>query len=182
VAILPLKYMPDPILRRKSRSVKEIDSYLLRLIDDMIETMHAADGVGLAANQVGVPLRVAVIQQPEDEEATVLVNPKIVRREGNREVVEGCLSIPGRQGLVRRSLKVRVRALNRDGKPVRIRAQDNLLAQVLEHELAHLNGGLYVDHLVSEDQFWTVPPFSEEEDGKTSPSRQPHEADSDPRP
>ena len=180
MAILPLKYIPDPLLRRKTRSVKEIDSALLRLIDDMIETMHAAGGVGLAANQVGVPLRMAIIQQPEDEIATVLINPKMVRREGERELLEGCLSIPGYHGMVRRSLKVRVRALDRDGLPVRIRAQDNLLAQVLEHELGHLNGGLYVDNLVSEDQFWTVPPSPEEEDGETSPPEHPHEADIDP--
>ena len=180
MAILPIKYIPDPILRRKTRSVKEIDSAVLRLIDDMIETMYAAGGVGLAANQVGVPLRLAVIQQPEDEEATVLINPKMVRREGERELLEGCLSIPGYHGMVRRSLKVRVRALDRDGKPVRIRAQDNLLAQALEHELGHLNGGLYVDNLVSEDQFWTVPPATEEEDGETIPLKHPHEADTDP--
>lgn len=154
--VLPLKYAPDPILERKTRRVKEIDGVIHRLVEDMIETMHDAHGVGLAANQVGVPLRVAVIQLPDDEEATVLINPEVVRREGERELTEGCLSIPGYQGVVRRSVKVRVRAQNLDGKLIRIKAEDNLMAQALEHETDHLNGILYIDHLVDKDSLWKV--------------------------
>lgn len=135
--------------------MKSIDRRIRKLVDDMIETMHAERGVGLAANQVGVPMRVAVIQLPEDEEATILINPKVLRKEGEREVEgEGCLSIPGYRGTVVRAQKIRVRALDIDGKEFRIRASDDLLAQALEHEADHLDGILYLDRLVSEDALW----------------------------
>ena len=156
MAIRPLVSAPDPVLNRKARRVKEIDANIHKLIEDMIETMHDAHGVGLAANQVGVPLRIAVIQLPDDEEPTVLINPEVVRREGEREEDEGCLSIPGYQGRVKRSLKVRVKALGLDGKPFRIKAEGDLRAQVLEHETDHLNGHLYVERLVSRDQLWKI--------------------------
>ena len=123
--------------------------------DDMIETMHAELGVGLAANQVGSLQRVAVIQLPDWEEALVLINPEIIRREGEREVEEGCLSIPGYRGVVKRSVSVRARAIGLDGKVIRIKA-DGLLAQALEHETGHLNGSLYIDHLVSPDSFYKI--------------------------
>ena len=152
--MLPLKYLPDPVLRKKTRRVKDIDASLLKLIDDMIETMQAVQGVGLAANQVGQSLRVAVVQVSPDEEPVVLINPKIVRREGEREVVEGCLSIPGYQGMATRSAKVRVRALDRSGKEFRMRAGDDLMAQALEHEVGHLEGELYIDHLTEEGRLW----------------------------
>ena len=157
-----MKYAPNPVLERKARRVKEIDAAIHKLVEDMIETMHSAHGVGLAANQVGVSLRVAIIQLPEDQEATVLINPEVVRREGEREITEGCLSIPGYQGLVRRSVKVRVRAQDLDGKPIRIKAEDDLLAQALEHETDHLAGVLYIDRLVSKDKLWKM---TEEEKG-----------------
>ena len=135
--------------------MKSIDRRIRKLVDDMIETMHAERGVGLAANQVGVPMRVAVIQLPEDDEATILINPKVLRKEGEREVEgEGCLSIPGYRGTVARAQKIRVRALDIDGKEFRIRASDDLLAQALEHEADHLDGILYLDRLVSEDALW----------------------------
>ena len=154
--VLPLTYAPDPFLRRKTRRVKEIDSKVLRLIDDMIETMHEVRGVGLAANQVGVPLRVAVIQVSADEEPTVLINPKMVRRDGERNVVEGCLSIPGYQGTAKRSVRVRAKALDRDGKEFRLRAEDDVMAQAIEHELGHLNGELYIDHLSGDGRLLTL--------------------------
>jgi peptide deformylase len=130
---------------------------------DMIETMHAEFGVGLAANQVGSLQKVAVIQLPDWEEALVLVNPEITRHEGEREVEEGCLSIPGYRGLVKRSVSVRAKAIGLDGKVIRIKA-DGLLAQALEHETGHLNGSLYVDHLVSPDTLWKVAQLTEEDD------------------
>jgi len=136
--------------------VKEIDEGILKLIDDMIETMQALQGVGLAANQVGKSLRLAVVQLSPDDQPIVLINPKIVRREGEREVIEGCLSIPGHQGIVTRSNKVRVRALDRAGKEFRIRAGDDLMAQALEHEVGHLEGELYIDHLTEEGRFWKI--------------------------
>ena len=152
MAVLPLVHAPHPVLRQKTRQVKNIDRRVRKLVDDMVETMHDANGVGLAANQVGVSLRVAVIHLPDDDEATVLINPKVMRAEGEREIEdEGCLSIPGYRGTVKRAEKIRVRALDIDGKEFRIRAANDLLAQALEHEADHLDGRLYVDRLVSED-------------------------------
>ena len=135
--------------------MKQIDSSIQEIIDDMIETMQAERGVGLAANQVGIPLRLAVIQPEPEDEPIVLINPEIVRRKGEREVDEGCLSIPGYRGRVRRSVRVRAKALDRNGKPFRIKAEGGVLAQVLEHETDHLNGVLYTDHLV-DDQLRAV--------------------------
>ncbi len=144
------------MLRQKARRVTKIDDALQRLIDDMIDTMREANGVGLAANQVGVLQRVVVIEMPEEEEdVRVLINPEIVRREGERVVEEGCLSIPGYRGELTRSLKVRVRALDRDGNPVRFKAE-GLLAQALEHETDHINGTLYIDHLESPEKLWKL--------------------------
>ena len=154
VAVLPLRYMPDPVLRTKAKRVRAIDGSIQRLIDNMLETMHHHHGVGLAANQVGVLLRVLVIQLPE-EEPIVLINPEITRRRGEREVEEGCLSIPGYRGITRRSEKVEARGLDRRGKQVKIKA-DGLLAQALEHEVDHLDGILYIDRLVSRDRLWKI--------------------------
>lgn len=165
MAVRPIVHAPDPVLNRKTVRVKTIDASIHKLLDDMVETMIAANGVGLAANQIGVPLRVAVIQLPEDEKATVLINPEVVKREGVREVEEGCLSIPGYRGLVRRSLKVDVKALDARGKPIRIKAENDLLAEALEHETDHLNGILYITHLVSKD---TLTKVSEEEEAEDS--------------
>jgi len=152
--------MPDPILRQKARRVKSIDKSIDKLIDEMIETMHSASGVGLAAPQVGVPLRVIVIGIPEEEELA-LINPQIVRRMGERLVNEGCLSIPGYFAQVHRAEQVRAKGLDRTGKEIRLRA-DDLLAQALEHEIDHLNGVLYVDYLESMDELQPVEPTSTE--------------------
>ena len=157
MTVLNLRTLPDPVLRQKARRVTKIDDALQKLIDDMIDTMRDASGVGLAANQVGVLQKIVVIEIPEEEEVRVLINPEITRREGERLVEEGCLSIPGYRGELTRSLKVRVRALDRDGNTVRIRA-DGLLAQALEHETDHINGTLYIDHLESSDKLWKLEP------------------------
>lgn len=157
MALLNLRTLPDPVLRQKARRVSKIDDSLQKLIDDMIDTMRDASGVGLAANQVGVLQRIVVIEIPEEDEVRILINPEIVRREGERVVEEGCLSIPGYRGELTRSLKVRARALDRDGKPVRIKAE-GLLAQALEHETDHINGTLYIDHLESPDKLWKLEP------------------------
>jgi peptide deformylase len=115
----------------------------------MIESMYAAQGVGLAAPQIGVPLRVVVLGMP-DEEPFALINPVLLRQEGTRRLEgEGCLSVPGYRGAITRSRKVVVRALDIRGKEIRVRAEDNLLAQALEHEVDHINGTLYVDRLDS---------------------------------
>ena len=157
MSVMNLRTLPDPVLRQKARRVTRIDDALQKLIDDMIDTMRAASGVGLAANQVGVLQRVVVIEIPEEEEVRVLINPEITRREGERVVEEGCLSIPGYRGDLTRSLKVRARALDRDGNTVRIKAE-GLLAQALEHETDHINGTLYIDHLESSEKLWKLEP------------------------
>lgn len=146
MAILSLKYLPDPILRKKARRVAKVDQFIGTLINDMLDTMREAGGVGLAANQVGELLRIAVIEIPE-EPPLVLVNPEVTRRVGRREVEEGCLSVPGYSGIVNRSIKTKVKALDADGVPFRITAE-GLLSQALEHEIDHLNGVLFIDHLV----------------------------------
>ena len=143
MAVLPIVKVPHPVLRRKTKRIKKIDASLQKLIDDMIETMHDAPGVGLAANQVGVSLRVCVIHVPGDE-TVVLINPEMVRRSGLRQCEEGCLSLPGYRGVVPRSEKVVVKGLNRDGRPVRYHASD-LFGEAIEHEVDHLNGKLYFD-------------------------------------
>jgi peptide deformylase len=120
----------------------------------MVETMQQTNGVGLAAPQVGVPLRVVVLQMP-GEEPIAIINPEMVKRAGEREVTEGCLSIPGYAGEIKRSVSVTVKGWDRQGKPTRIKAI-GLMAQALEHELDHLNGVLYIDHLESRDKLYKV--------------------------
>ena len=142
--LLKMRLVPAPILRQQAKKIKRIPENFTKYTSDMIETMHVEHGVGLAANQVGSLQKVAVIQLPEWEEAIILINPEITRREGEREVEEGCLSIPGYRGTVIRSEKVRAKAIGLDGKVIRIKAE-GLVAQALEHETAHLNGILYID-------------------------------------
>ncbi len=150
MAILPICVVPDPILRQKSKRVRSIDGSIHKLIGDMIETMHAAPGVGLAAPQVGIPLRVIVIGLPEQEDIA-LINPGVVRKKGERLINEGCLSIPGYIGQVQRAVSVTVKGRDPEGREIRIKA-DELLAQALEHEIDHLNGVLYIDQLVGMEQ------------------------------
>ena len=156
MAIRTIHHLPDPVLRQKAKRISAIDSSIQRLIDDMVETMQQANGVGLAAPQIGISLRVAVIQIP-GEESIVIINPKMVKRAGEREVTEGCLSIPGYAGEIKRSISVTVKGQNRQGKAIRLKATD-LMAQVLEHELEHLNGILYIDHLEGQDKLQKIDP------------------------
>ncbi len=167
MTVLRMRFLPDPVLREQAKKVGKVPKYMKKFTDDMIETMHAEQGVGLAANQVGSLQKVAVIQLPEWEEAMVLINPEIVKQEGEREVEEGCLSVPGYRGLVTRSVSVRARAIGLDGKVIRIKA-DELFAQALEHEIDHLNGVLYIERLVSLDSLWKVihPPEEEADAGE----------------
>ena len=153
MSVRPVQIVPDPVLREKAKRVRAVGPSMQRLISDMIETMHDSHGVGLAANQVGVLQRVIVIQLPDDEEPRVFINPELVRQEGEREVLEGCLSIPGYRGLVKRSVKVKAKGLDAKGRQVRVSAE-GLLAQALEHEVDHLNGTLYIDRLVDRDKLW----------------------------
>jgi peptide deformylase len=155
MGILPIRIAGDPVLREKAKKVKKIDASIQKLIDDMIDTMHAAPGVGLAAPQVGVSLRVVVIETPDDG-LMALVNPEVVKTSGERRVMEGCLSVPGYQAEITRSRQVTVKALNREGKEIRIKAVDTLLAQALEHEIDHVNGILYIDYLKDADELIAV--------------------------
>ncbi|PKB63759.1 MAG: peptide deformylase [SAR202 cluster bacterium Io17-Chloro-G2] len=155
MAVLRMRILQETVLRKQAKKIGKILPSLKKLTSDMVETMHEHKGVGIAANQVGSLQKVCIIQTPEMEEPLVLVNPEITNREGEREVVEGCLSIPGYRGMVKRSVKVRARALGLDGKVIRINA-DELLAQALEHETDHLHGILYVDHLASRDDLWKI--------------------------
>ncbi len=156
MAILPIRVVPDPILRQKAKRVRTIDDSIHKLISDMIETMHSAPGVGLAAPQVGILLRVIVIGLPEQEDIA-LINPAIVRRKGERLVNEGCLSLLGYVGEIRRAESVTAKGRDRNGKEIRIKA-DGLLAQALEHEIDHLNGVLYIDRLESMAQLRKIEP------------------------
>jgi len=156
MAVLPIRVLPDPILRQKSKRINHIGSSVQRLIGNMLETMHAAPGVGLAAPQVGILLRVIVIDIPGEEDR-VLINPEIVRRTGERLVDEGCLSIPDYVGQIKRAEVVTVKGLDQNGKKIRIKAEE-LLAQALEHEIDHLNGVLYIDQLDSMDNLRKIEP------------------------
>jgi len=159
MAVRKVCCLPDAVLREKSRKIPKIDVSINKLIDDMIETMQQEGGVGLAAPQVGVSLRAIVLQMPEEQPVT-MINPKIVKRSGERELMEACLSVPGYQGEVKRSVSVVAKGLNRQGKEIRIKAT-GLMAQALEHEIDHLNGVLYVDRIESEDKLYKI----EEESG-----------------
>jgi peptide deformylase len=160
--------VPDPVLRQKAKRVKVIDASIRRLAEDMVDTMRHHQGAGLAANQVGVLKRVITIEVPE-KPVRVLINPEIIKREGERELEEGCLSIPEYRGLVTRALWVRAKALELGGTEVRIRAE-GILAQALEHEIDHLNGILYIDHLKRHEDLWKLEPeeASQEEEAPDS--------------
>ena len=143
MAKLKILKIGDPTLRKISRPVEAITPRILTLLDDMIDTMRYADGVGLAAPQVGVLRRVVVIETP-NEGLIELINPKIIAYSGEQESEEGCLSVPGRWGIVKRPMHVTVRAMNRKGEIVDITGS-GLLARAFCHELDHLDGKLYID-------------------------------------
>ncbi|MCI0848728.1 MAG: peptide deformylase [Chloroflexi bacterium] len=177
MAILDMRLLPDPILRKQAKKVAKVTPQLKKLVENMVETMRDQRGVGLAANQVGSLQKVAVIETPDMEEPMVLINPEIMKTEGDRQVEEGCLSVPGYRGMVNRSEKVRVKAMGLDGKIYRVNA-DELLAQALEHEIDHLNGILYIDHLVDRDSLYKVtyePDEEEEFDGEEDEAEGPVE-------
>jgi len=158
MAVLEIRTVPDPILRQKAKRVGTIGPSIRKLVDDMLETLHDKPGrAGLAAPQVGISLRVIVIGIEEDEEDIVLINPEIVKTQGERILEEGCLSIPGYVGEVKRAEKVTAKGKNKAGKEIRIKA-DGLLAQALEHEIDHVNGVLYTDHLESTDKLRRLVP------------------------
>ena len=154
MAKLQIRKVGDEVLRKTCRPVEEITPRILTLLDDMIETMRAANGVGLAAPQVGILRRIAVVEV-EEGEVYELINPRIIATAGEQEGAEGCLSVPGRYGLVNRPKHVTVRALNRKGEEYEITAHD-FLARAFCHEIDHLDGKLYIDKVIrmlSEEEY-----------------------------
>ena len=143
MALLNIVKEGDPILRKTSRPVEEITPRILTLLDDMKETMHAANGCGLAAVQVGVLRRVVVIEV-EEGEIYEMINPRIVFRAGKQEAEEGCLSVPGKWGITKRPARVTVHFTDRDGNEMELRGE-GLLARAICHELDHLDGKLFTD-------------------------------------
>lgn len=158
MAVRPIVTLPDPVLRRKARPVTQFDKTLQTLIDDMVDTMRDAPGVGLAAPQVGISERVIVVEYAEEDEETaetkqtnakprlyVVVNPEIVKVSQETEFgVEGCLSIPGLVGEVERFSTIQIKGLNRHGQPLKLKAE-GWLARIFQHEIDHLNGVLFPD-------------------------------------
>lgn len=166
--VRPIVVYDNPLLRKKSRQVRRVNPAIQALVDDMVETMHAANGIGLAAIQIGVPESVIVVQLPQDEnhphggELYVIVNPQLARKSREMEAgTEGCLSVPGLAGEVSRYRAVTVKGLDARGKPVRIRAE-GLLARVFQHEIDHCNGILFIDHITDPEKLWAVQEGEEE--------------------
>lgn len=146
MAIYPIRTFGDPVLRLATKPIVDIDDTVHTLARDMIETMYAAPGVGLAANQIGISRRIAVFDANDELGPRVMINPEIVETAGEFEMDEGCLSVPGRYWEITRPAFARVRALDLDGNEVEY-AGDGLLGRVLQHEIAHLEGGLLLDAL-----------------------------------
>ena len=144
MAVRDLHLLGSPVLRRQSTEVSAVDDEVRRFIDDLFETMDLAKGVGLAANQIGVATRVAVVGV--ENERLVMVNPVIVSAEGKDRAEEGCLSIPDAYGEVERADRIVLEAMDRDGKSYRLEAA-GLLARAIQHEVDHLDGILFIDHL-----------------------------------
>jgi len=149
MALRTIVKIGDETLRKTSRPVEVLNRRILNLLDDVAETMYFTNGVGLAAPQVGVLRRAIVIDVGDHNGLFQLINPEIIATEGEQEDAEGCLSIPGRQGLVKRPAKVKVRATTRSGKPVEIEAE-GLLARAFCHEIDHLDGVMYIDKMSQE--------------------------------
>ena len=147
MAIREIRLSGDEILRKTAREVAEVDDRIKELLQDMLETMHKYNGVGLAGPQVGILKRVIVIDLYDGNKPLLLVNPKIIKAKGEQEVEEGCLSFPNEYAKIIRPKEILVEALNEEGKKVKIVGKD-LLAQALAHEIDHLNGVLFVDNML----------------------------------
>lgn len=147
MAILEILHYPDPRLRLVAKPVQTVDSSIHRLLDDMLETMYEAPGIGLAATQINVQQRLVVIDlSPEQDSPVFLINPEILTLEGVEEMEEGCLSVPDTHELVQRAERITLRALSREGESIEMEA-DGLLAVCIQHEIDHLDGKLFVDYL-----------------------------------
>lgn len=147
MAIRIIRKDGDEILRKKSKEVEAVDDKIREILDDMIETMHKYNGVGLAGPQIGILKRLVVIDLYDEKGPIKLVNPKIIKQDGKQEVEEGCLSFPNQYAKIIRPAKVTIEALNENGKKVKIKAE-GLLAQAISHEIDHLDGVLFVDKII----------------------------------
>lgn len=161
MAVREILSFDHPALRQKSRKVPRVDTSIVRLLDDLAETMYAAPGAGLAANQIGVTLRVCVVKG-DDNQHYALVNPVLVKGEGSQVGYEGCLSLPGWVGEVERYESVVVKGLNRKGKEIRVKAT-GFTARAFQHEIDHLDGVLFTDRLTSLDTLRRVEEMEAEE-------------------
>jgi len=146
MALLKIRKIGDPVLRSKTKKIDEVTKKTNELIDNMFDTMYEEDGVGLAAPQVGILKKIAVVDIREGNKV-ILINPEIIEEEGKAIMEEGCLSIPGETGDVIRSQKIKVRSLNREGKEIEFVAEE-FEARAIQHEIDHLNGVLFVDKIV----------------------------------
>jgi peptide deformylase len=174
MALLTILEYPDPKLRKKALPVAVVDGSARALVDNMLETMYAAPGIGLAANQVNVQLRVIVIDISEEKNAPlVFINPEILSTSGKEEMDEGCLSVPGVFEKVSRAEKVKVKALGRDGVEFELEAE-GLLAVCIQHEVDHLEGKLFVDYLSSLKRMRAKKKL--EKDRRSKPAKSNHQA------
>lgn len=147
MAQLEILHFPDPRLRTRAQPVEAVDDEIKQLVTDMFETMYAAPGIGLAATQVNVHKRLLILDISEKKDQPMcFINPELIEKSGEEEMEEGCLSVPGYYEKVRRADHIRVRALDREGKPFELEA-DGLLAVCIQHEIDHLDGKLFVDYL-----------------------------------
>lgn len=159
MAILEIRKYGDSILRKKAAPVKNISKKIIELANNMIETMYISEGIGLAAVQVGVPKRVIVFTLPskdKERNAGVIINPQIISKKGEEKAEEGCLSIPGVTGTVTRSKTIEVKGLNLEGKNINFECSE-LIARTIQHEIDHLNGILFIDHLDKETKIQIKP-------------------------
>ena len=147
MAIRTIRTEGDEILRKKSKKVEVIDEKIRELIQDMKETLHKYDGVGLAAVQVGILKQIVVIHESEDEPIYVLINPEIISQSGTQIVEEGCLSFPNKFAKIKRPEKISIQALDENGKKIKITGE-KLLAQAISHEIDHLNGEVFIDKIL----------------------------------
>lgn len=147
MAIRTIRTEGDEILKKKSKKVEVIDEKIMELINDMIETLHKYEGVGLAAVQVGILKQIVVIQEAEDKPIHVIINPEIISQSGTQIVEEGCLSFPNKFAKIERPENIKIRAINEKGKKIEISGK-GLLAQAISHEIDHLNGEVFIDKII----------------------------------
>ena len=147
MAIITIRTEGDEILKKKSKKVEVIDEKIIELINDMIETLHKYEGVGLAAVQVGILKQIVVIQEAEDKPIHVIINPEIISQSGTQIVEEGCLSFPNKFAKIERPENIKIRAINEKGKKIEISGK-GLLAQAISHEIDHLNGEVFIDKII----------------------------------